>query len=137
MEESDETEPLEKTKKPRTEKQIEAFQKAQQKRVENAKLKNEKIALIKSGKDTAIPEPVVKTLKPKPKPIVEEEEEEDEIVVVKKKKKKPKVIYVEESESDDDAPVVVKRKKPTPATPQPIYETPKICPPLFKINFLP
>jgi hypothetical protein len=137
MEESDETEPLEKTKKPRTEKQIEAFQKAQQKRVENAKLKNEKIALIKSGKDTTIPEPV-KPLKPKPKPIVEEEEEEDEIVVVKKKKKKPKVIYVEESESEDDAPVVVKRKKPTPATPQPmIYETPKICPPLFKINFLP
>lgn len=105
-----------KEKKPRTAKQVEAFEKAKQKRVEVLKIKREKIQEIKASKPeipiktTPVPEP----MKPAKTQIIEpkEEEEEDEepqVIIVKKrpKKKKPIVIYEEDEEEDEEPPVPI------------------------------
>jgi len=109
-----------KPKKPRSEAQVKAFEKAREIRLENSKLKKEKIAQVKEevknrNKPTLEKEVLVKvddTPKIK-KELVEkkiiQEESEDEVVVVKRKKK-PKVIYVEESDEEPE-PVIVKKKK--------------------------
>jgi len=117
-----------KPKKPRSEAQVKAFEKAREIRLENSKIKKEKIAQVKEevkNRNKVVekplpvePEPVkaVKDDTPKiKKQLVEkkiiQEESEDEVVIVKKKKK-PKVIYVEESESEaEPEPVIVKKKK--------------------------
>lgn len=126
-----------KPKKPRSEAQIKAFEKAREIRLENAKIKKEKIAQVKEdvknrNKTEPKDEPKVET---KVEPKVEKtvaldetakikkqlkekkiiEESEDEEVVVVKKKKKPKVIYVEESD-DEPAPTIIKKQK----EPQPL-----------------
>ena len=103
-----------KPKKPRSEAQVKAFEKAREIRLENSKIKKEKIAQVKEEvknrnkepKEDPKPEPKPE---PKKKPVKEESESEEEVVVVKKKKKQ-KVIYVEESD-EEPPPVIVKKKK--------------------------
>lgn len=106
-----------KEKKPRSEAQVKAFEKAREIRLENAKLKKEKIAEVKEqvknrNKVEQTP-PVDDTPKIKKelkdKKIIEESDEEPDIVVVKRKKK-PKVIYMEESD-DEEPPQIIKKKK--------------------------
>jgi hypothetical protein len=109
-----------KPKKPRSEAQLKAFEKAREIRLENAKLKKEKIAQIKEevkNRNKAEPIPAKIEAKPvidettkikKEKKIIEEDSEEE--VVVVKKKKKPKVIYVEESD-DEPPPTIIKKQK--------------------------
>ena len=115
--EPDEDNVLQKPKKPRTIKQVEAFEKAKQKRVEVLKIKREKIQEIKASK------PEIPLKKPEPAP--EPESEEDEIVVVRRKpKKKKKVIVIEDEESsEDEGPIVkpIKAKKPVVDPMPPIY----------------
>jgi hypothetical protein len=105
-----------KPKKPRSEAQVKAFEKAREIRLENSKIKKEKIAQVKEDvkNRNKVVAPVAVTLpkeepKPEPKKIKEESESEEEVVMVKKKKK-PKVIYVEESD-EEPPPVIVKKKK--------------------------
>jgi hypothetical protein len=122
-----------KEKKPRSEAQIKAFEKAREIRLENAKIKKEKIAQVKEEvknrnkvEELKVPPTTPsfqgqsQDLRPveEPKinkarghrgtavPLIEESDEEQ--VVVIKKKKKPKVIYIEES---DEEPEVIKKKK--------------------------
>lgn len=114
-----------KPKKPRSEAQVKAFEKAREIRLENSKIKKEKIAQVKEEvknrnkveKPVAPVAPVAVTL-PKEEPKIKKErarenvvlsESEEEVVMVKKKKK-PKVIYVEESD-EEPPPVIVKKKK--------------------------
>jgi hypothetical protein len=120
-----------KPKKPRSEAQVKAFEKAREIRLENSKIKKEKIAQVKEevknrNKDLKVSPttPSLSKEEPKPEPVKDDtpkikkqlvekkiiqEESEDEVVVVKKKKK-PKVIYVEESDEEPE-PVIVKKKK--------------------------
>lgn len=107
-----------KPKKPRSEAQVKAFEKAREIRLENSKIKKEKIAQVKEEvkNRNKEPKPVAKEEpKPEPKPepkkkhVKEESESEEEVVVVKKKKKQ-KVIYVEESD-EEPPPVIIKKKK--------------------------
>jgi hypothetical protein len=112
-----------KVKKPRSEAQVLAFQKAMDKRLLLASQKKiEEAKRIESGIKLAKPKPV-------PKPVKEEDEEEEEVRVVKKPKKK-RIIYVE---SDSEEELVVKRKEkkqlppppPPPQEPIPKIEKPK------------
>ena len=117
-----------KPKKPRSEAQVKAFEKAREIRLENSKIKKEKIAQVKEevkNRNKVVEKPLP-VIEPKPEPVKDDtpkikkqlvekkiiqEESEDEVVVVKKKKK-AKVIYVEESESEaEPEPVIVKKKK--------------------------
>ena len=120
MEEEKETDDnvLQKPKKPRTAKQVAAFERAQQKRLESLEVKREQIKvkedeikeikktkpLTKAGEKIPKPAPV-----PKPKPVKDEsdDEEEQQVIIVKKKpkKKKPIVIY-EDSESEEEEPII-------------------------------
>lgn len=113
-----------KPKKPRSEAQVKAFEKAREIRLENSKLKKEKIAQVKEEVKNRNKPTLEKTISVKvddtpkiKKELVEkkiikaESESEDEVVVVKRKKK-PKVIYVEESDEEPE-PVIVKKKKET------------------------
>jgi hypothetical protein len=122
-----------KPKKPRSEAQVKAFEKAREIRLENSKIKKEKIAQVKEevkNRNKVVEKPLP-VIEPKPEPVkaplplvkddtpkikkqlvekkIIQEESEDEVVVVKKKKK-PKVIYVEESDEEPE-PVIVKKKK--------------------------
>ena len=122
VEDNSEPVPLEKAakpKKPRTEKQIEAFKQAQLKRAENVAAKK---AIPKSK-----PVPVPKVHAPVPVPptpaaSVETEEEysSDEEIIVRKKpkmKKKKKQIVIELSDSEEES-----ESEPEPA---PVAKTPK------------
>ena len=107
----DTNEPLTK-KKPRSEKQIEAFKNAMKKRADNIELKKQE-KLIKASEilvqkakieNKVIPPPA--TPRARAKSIVQESEsEEEEIIIVKAKPKKKKVkkIIIESSESDSDS----------------------------------
>ena len=110
MEENEEiTEPLTKPKKPRSQKQIEAFQETIRKRTENVELrKQEKLIkaseiLVNNSKLKPVPKPVP------PKQVQlssSESSSEEEIIIVKakpKKKKKIKKIIIESSESDSSS----------------------------------
>lgn len=111
-----------KEKKPRSEKQVESFKRAQEIRKESLKIKREKIKEIKDLKPLEVlnntKEPDVK--EPIKSSIKEEDiknettDEEPEIIYVKKsKKKKPKKkIVVEESSSSSSDEEVVHLKKP-------------------------
>jgi hypothetical protein len=106
-----------KEKKPRSPAQIEAFQKARDKRLLLASQKKiDEAKRIESGVKTTKPKPA-----PAPKPVepAVAEEEEEEVRVVKKPKKK-RIIYVE---SDSEEELVVKRKgekKELPPPPPPV-----------------
>ena len=122
---------IQKPKKPRTEKQIEALKKARETRARNLKAKQEAIAEnfipedpneeysqeIKDNeeylKQQAISEPK-KRVKKQPKIIYQDfsEESEEEVIVIKKpkrkKKKKQKVIYKEASSESEEEEVIEK-----------------------------
>ena len=127
-----------KPRKPRSDAQVKAFEKAREIRLENSKIKKEKIAQVKEEvknrnkvkKPIVAPVAVAQTttfqgqsqdLRPKKESIpdkardisyAESADEEPDIVVVKRKKK-PKVIYMEESD-DEPEPVIIKKKKEEP-----------------------
>ena len=123
----DESAPLKpKPKREQSEKQKAVWAKAQQTRLDNAKLKKE--ALSKAIEDIAKkkkpkgepPLAIEKAAPPPPKPkIVYESESDDEVVVVKKKKKKPKVVYESESESEEE-PAPPPKPVKTKAAPAPV-----------------
>ena len=107
--------PVASAKKPRSKAQIEAFEKARAKRIENAKLKKEaiddvkqKVKTRKDGENPFVESVKVEKKKPVQKPKIEEPEEssdeEEEIVIkqVKKPKKKKRVITVVQSETDSE-----------------------------------
>ena len=105
-----------KPKKERSEAQVKAFEKAREIRLENSKLKKEKIAQVKeevkNRNKVPAPLPVVSTSLPlvkepikekKVKPVpIEPESSDEEVVIVKKKKKK--IVYQVESESEEEQP---------------------------------
>jgi len=102
---------LQKEKKPRTPAQIEAFKRAQQKRIENAKIKNSLIAEVKQkSKEGTLPEQkkvAKKKYEPTPEPETDTESEEEIIVLSKNKKpkkkvKKTKVIYDDTTTEEED-----------------------------------
>lgn len=116
---------------PRSQKQIEAFKKAQEKRDENRRIVKEQkeIKLAKLYMENKLKEQqqqpaeqkeqkIIKPLKKEKKQIIKyvdsesEEEEEEEIIYVKKPKKKiikKKIIY-ENSDDDDDEPQPIEKK---------------------------
>ena len=127
-----------KEKKPRTEKQLKAFEKARNVLLEKRKSKIEQelngseIVKPKPPKkeiNEKIPEPPKieppKKVKIEKEPESESEEEEPVQQIIYKKKPKPKVVYVTDTESEEDAPPPPKKTKkavappPTP-TPQPV-----------------
>ena len=115
---------VQKEKKPRSPAQIEAFQKARDKRLLLASQKKiDEAKRIESGVKTAKPKPAPK---PVPKPVEVEVEEEEEVRVVKKPKKK-RIIYVE---SDSEEELIVKRKgeKKELPPPPPLVEQIKLPP---------
>lgn len=131
-----------KPRKPRSDAQVKAFEKAREIRLENSKIKKEKIAQVKEEvkNRNKVEKPMVAPttpLLPVEKPIPDKvrghrgldrrdtpltavplkenvvlSDEEPDIVVVKRKKK-PKVIYMEESD-DEPEPVIIKKKKEEP-----------------------
>ena len=138
-------ESLQKEKKPRSKAQLEAFEKAKEKRLESLKVKNERI----TEKKEEINE--IKKLKPKDvltgnqdvkppvKPIKkiplkeDSESEEEEIIVVKKahkKKPKKKVIYLDDSDTESEEEEVIIKKKPHQR--QEVQSVVKATPPAVK-----
>jgi len=118
-----------KEKKPRSPAQVEAFQKARDKRLLLASQKKiDEAKRIESGVKTIKPKPA-----PAPKPVEKEEVEEEEVRVVKKPKKK-RIIYVE---SDSEEELVVKRKgekkelPPPPPPAEPIKLPPTKAKPVY------
>ena len=107
-----------KPKKPRSEAQVKAFEKAREIRLENSKIKKEKIAQVKEEvKNRNKHEPSRdKPVDPKPakKPVKELSDSEEEVVIVKKKKK-PKILYVEESDEEPPPQIIKKKKEPIEA----------------------
>lgn len=111
-----------KEKKPRSEAQIKAFEKAREIRLENSKIKKEKIAEVKEQVKNrnkvgelkvppTTPLPVEVQKKEKVRENVVLSDEEPEVVIVKKKKK-PKVIYMEESDEEPEPQIIKKKKDP-------------------------
>ena len=107
-------EPLTKPKKPKTAKQLEAFEKVKEKRKQNIESKKQQ-KLIESAKllieqSQKQPQPAPKK-EPKYEQIKQEDSDsEEEIIVVKKskpKKKVRKVIIESESESESDEEEVI------------------------------
>ena len=129
MEHEAEPETLEKTKiggiapsqlrkKPRTEKQLEAFKKAQETRKENIAMIKEIKEAKKAEKDVEKLEIKKEVLKKKaakiaPVPQVSdsESEEEPEVVVVRRKKAPKKKVVVVEAESEEEEPERVEKIK--------------------------
>lgn len=105
---------IEKPKKPRSEKQLAAFEKARAKRVENAKIKHEKINEIKvKAKNMKLIDEEKLIDKPVEKSVIESEKP-----IIKKNKKKPKrtIIYQDDStdsSSSDEELVILKSKAKT------------------------
>lgn len=125
-----------KAKKPRSQKQIDAFETARAIRMENAKLKKEGISKVKEDVKNrnkvgelkvppttpSLPEPDIekelidKKIIKSPLPLVKaplplvKSDSEDEVVIVKKKKK-PKVIYIDGSSDEEPEPIRVKKEK--------------------------
>ena len=105
-----------KEKKPRTEKQIEAFKKAQEIRKESLKIKRDKIKEIKDLKPTDVltptfEEPVKEQMKPINTKPIEVESDSEEVVYVKKKKPKKKKIIIESDSSSDEEVVHLRKPK--------------------------
>lgn len=134
MSETELPESLEKAKRPRSQKQIETFKKAQEKRKQNCELMKEvkeqqeaqrKLEQIK------IKEEILKKkiIKPTPPPSAEpsreaESDDEPEIVIVKKPKKKKIVVVEPESEDEEEATKPIEKQRA--AEPLPQIVAPKI-----------
>jgi hypothetical protein len=127
----EDTENIQKPKKPRTQKQIEQFKTAQDIRVQKSKIKHQKIDEIKKEIKTKKIHEII-TPPPPPPPPQSDTESEDEIVVKRRKPKKKakKVVYLEETSSEDEAepaPRAIRRKptktntEPTPAQQQIVF----------------
>lgn len=119
------------TKKPRTQAQIEAFEKAKERRLQSLEVKRnqikekqEEIAAIKKtkpltkageklSKQEPKPKEEPKTVKTEPEKEESEEEEEQIVIVKRPRPRKKKIIVYQDEESDDDEPVV-KNTKPNP-----------------------
>lgn len=101
--------PLTKQKKPRSQAQIEAFEKVKEKRRQNLEAKKQE-KILNSAKLLIEEETKKASVKPAPKkklkPVepLPESESEEEVIVVKKSKPKKKVrkIIIEESSSEDE-----------------------------------
>ena len=113
-------EPVQKEKKPRTPAQVEAFERAQQKRKDNSKIKKEHDDAVRAEKTLQLIEKQKKTkdIHDKISSYKSEESESEEEVVVKAKpkakpKKKTKIVYESSSESEEEV-VYVKRSKSKP-----------------------
>lgn len=110
LEETIEPPIVQKEKKPRSPAQVEAFQKARDKRLLLASQKKiDEAKKIESKIKTAKP------VEPKSLPVIDEEVEE-EVRVVKKPKKK-KIIYQVESDSEEEVIIKKKEKKELPPPP--------------------
>jgi len=128
-----------KPKKPRSEAQVKAFEKAREIRLENSKIKKEKIAQVKEevknrnkvGPSLSKEEP--KPLEPAKKKQVKELSDSEEEVVIVKKKKKPKVIYVEESDEEPPPQIIKKKKEPIEVEAKPL--APVLAKPQQTIRF--
>ena len=114
-------EPIQKEKKPRTPAQVEAFERAQQKRKDNSKIKKEHDDAVRAEKTLQLIEKQKKTkdIHDKISSYKSEESESEEEVVVKAKpkakpKKKTKIVYESSSESEEEEVVYVKRSKSKP-----------------------
>lgn len=114
-------EPLTKPKKPKTAKQMEAFEKVKERRKQSIEankqqklLESAKLLIESESKKQSQPQPTKK--QPKEKPLPEyterdesEDESEEEIIVVKKSKPKPKpkkkvrTVIIESSDSSDSS----------------------------------
>ena len=134
------TEEIQKPKKPRSQKQIEAFEKARQIRTEKSLLKKAKIKEVKDAINTTPlqdlkPEELA-VVKPKKQPKIvemhpEESSDEEEEIIIKKKSKKPKkktIIYEESSSSEEEyePPPKPVRKPKTPQVRENIQSYPQI-----------
>ena len=113
-------EPIQKEKKPRTPAQVEAFERAQQKRKDNSKIKKEHDDAVRAEKTLQLIEKQKKTkdIHDKISSYKSEESESEEEVVVKTKpkakpKKKTKIVYESSSESEEEV-VYLKRSKSKP-----------------------
>jgi hypothetical protein len=134
LEEPQEAPIVQKPKKPRSPAQIEAFQKARDKRLLLASQKKiEEAKRIEGGVKTPKAPPTASGIAPVEPAVADGLEEEQEIRVVKKPKKK-RIIYVE---SDSEEELVVKRKgekkelpPPTPAA-EPIKLPPTKTKPVY------
>jgi hypothetical protein len=145
-----------KPRKPRSDAQVKAFEKAREIRLENSKIKKEKIAQVKEevknrNKVGELKVNTVAVLPPTPEePKIDKarghrgldrrdtpltavplSDDEPDVVVIKKKKK-PKVIYMEESD-DEPEPIVIKKKKEEPKVEQKIE--PILAKPISTIRF--
>jgi hypothetical protein len=125
-----------KPKKPRSEAQVKAFEKAREIRLENSKIKKEKIAQVKEDVKNRNKEPKPNKPEPVKEPKIEKarraavplSDSEEEVVIVKKKKK-PKVIYVEESDEEPPPQIIKKKKEPI------VEEIPVLAKPPQTIRF--
>ena len=139
-------ESLQKEKKPRSKAQLEAFEKAKEKRLESLKVKNERITekkeeineikklkpkdVLTGNQDV---KPPAKPIKKTPVKEESESEEEEEIIVVKKahkKKPKKKVIYLDDSDTESEEEEVIIKKKPHQR--QEVQSVVKATPPAVK-----
>jgi hypothetical protein len=133
-----------KPKKPRSDAQVKAFEKAREIRLENSKLKKEKIAQVKEEvkNRNKVAEQIVPPTTPslplavtkKQKPIVKEESDDEPDIVVVKRKKKPKVIYMEESDDEPEPQIIKKKKEPVIEATAPLVQ-PVLAKPPQSIRF--
>lgn len=100
------------SKKNRSPAQIEAFEKARAKRIENAKIKNEKINEIKEQAKTKTLTSSLPTTDDKTE-VIKKEITKQSVLISKlpKPKKEPKIIYQDESGSEEEVIIVKKKKK--------------------------
>jgi hypothetical protein len=115
---------IEKPKKPRSDKQLAAFEKARAKRLENAKIKKEKIDEIKDkAKNMKLIDEVKVDNKPDNKPVDKPDDKP-----IKKNKKKPKttIIYQDESSDTDEELVIVKSRKEKKKSTDIVIDLPKV-----------
>jgi hypothetical protein len=118
---------IEKPKKPRSEKQLIAFEKARAKRVENAKIKKQKIDEIKEkAKNMKLIDEIKPDDKPDDKPVVESDNNHKTIIKKNKKKPKTTIIYQDESSDTDEELVIVKTKKEKKKSTDIVPDLPKV-----------
>ena len=128
-------ESLEKVKKPRSEKQLEAFKKAQEKRKENCELMKEvkeQHEAQKKLEQMKIKEELLKR-KVKAVPLPESDSEsEEEVVIVKHNKttKKKKIVVVEPESEEEEEPEVEKVRCARETKPMV-----QLLPPVNKLSF--
>ena len=119
-ESSSDEEVMEKTKRPRTEAQIKAFEKALQKRKENSEFRKtqkikeeEEFAKLKAEKQKKKELKETKKKQLELKKLEVDSSSDEEEIIMKKRKPKKKVIYVDDDEDDRDKNIVIINKMET------------------------